>query len=307
MSPRIPLRRPSLAGYDTQPAAEGPIGSSVRGVFLGTSSVLVRDAHTALLVDGFVTRPRLLRLVLGKIAPDRALIDECLTRAGVDALDAVLCAHSHFDHALDAPVVAQKFDAPLVGSESTANIARGYGLPDRLIRSVDGEAELRFGDFVVTLVAGLHSPGDVAPGVVDAPLVPPARAREWRTGEAYSILFRHPRGGVLVHASANHVPGRLDGHRADVVYLGIGTLGRQSAKFRSEYWREVVRATGAHTVIPVHWDDFTRPLRRPLRPLPYPIDDVPAAMGFLLEQGRRDGVRVLVPEPWHAAELLPGD
>ncbi|TQF74227.1 MBL fold metallo-hydrolase [Rhodococcus spelaei] len=306
MSPRIPLRRPSVAGYDTLPAAEGSIGSSVRGTFLGTSSVLIRDARTALLVDGFVTRPGFVRLVLGKIGPDAALIDECLGRAGIDALDAVLCAHSHYDHALDAPVIAQKFDAPVIGSGSTANIARGYGLPDRLIRAVEGEAELRFGDFGVTFVAGLHSPGDVAPGTVDSPLVPPARARQWRTGEAYSIFFRHPRGSVLVHASANHVPGRLDGHHADVVYLGVGTLGRQSARFRSDYWHEVVRATGARTVIPVHWDDFTRPLSRPLRPLPYPVDDLAAAMEFLLEQGRRDGVRVLMPEPWTAVELLSG-
>lgn len=302
--PRLPLTRPALAGYTTTPPADPAGVGGVLGTFFGTSSVLIRDAHTSLLVDGFFTRPGLLRTVLGRIAPDRRVITDSLARAGVDSVAAVICAHSHYDHALDAPVIAQRFGAVLLGSESTANIGRGYGLPEELLRPVGRDDVFEFGDFAVTLVPGKHSPGDVAPGVVDSPLVPPARVRAWKTGEAYSIFVRHPRVSVLVHASANHVPGRLAGHTADVVYLGIGTLGRQTDRFRDEYWNEVVLATGATTVIPVHWDDFSAPLTRPLRPLPYPVDDFGAAMDFLLARGARDRVRVLLPVLWREVDLV---
>ena len=303
---RFPLSRPSMVPYAAWAQSGGGSRSgAVRTTFLGTSTVLVRDANTSLLVDGFFTRPGLLRVALGRIGPDRRTIEACLSRAGIGSLDAVLCAHSHYDHALDSPVVADIFDAPLVGSTSTMNVGRGYGLPERLLRPVrDGET-LVFGDFEVTLVAGRHSPGDVAPGGVDAPLTPPARYRAWRTGECYSIFFRHPAGTVLVQASANYVPGGLDAHRADTVYLSIGRLGRKSDRFRQEYWRHVVRATGASSVLPVHWDDFMRPLDQPLRAMPHFMDDIAAAMDFVVQQCRRDGVTLVLPGPWQ--ERFLGD
>jgi L-ascorbate metabolism protein UlaG (beta-lactamase superfamily) len=48
-----------------------------------------------------------------------------------------------------------------------------------------------------------------------------------------------------------------------VVLLGVAViddLGR--------YLQEVVDAVGARRIVPVHWDDFTRGLDEPLRPLP---------------------------------------
>lgn len=307
---RWPLGRPRMdafAGLVGVPVAEGDGG--VSGMFLGTSSVLLRDGDTALLTDGFFTRPGWLRVGLGRIAPDREVIDACLRRAGIGhagSLAAVICVHSHYDHAMDAPVIAERLGAKLVGSHSSANIGRGHGLPEEALRTVEDGETVRFGDFEVTFVVGVHCPGDLAPGVIDAPLSPPARARAYRTGEAYSVFFRHPLGTVLVHGSAGFVPGRLDGHRADIVYLGIGQLGKQDDDYRRRYWAETVRATGAEVVIPIHWDDFTTPLlTAPLRPFPYFADDVAVSMRFLVEQSRRDGVRLVLPDLWRETTLLP--
>jgi hypothetical protein len=93
--------------------------------FLGTSSVLISDGETSVLSDGFVTRPGMLRVALGKIAPDRSPVGSAIARLRVADLAAVFCAHSHYDHALDAPVWALETGAELVGSHSTANIGRG--------------------------------------------------------------------------------------------------------------------------------------------------------------------------------------
>lgn len=296
---RLPLSRPSMEPYASwaQPAGEARSGV-VRTTFLGTSSVLVRDGRTTLLVDGFFTRPSLLRVAAGRIGPDRRIIDACLSRARVDSLDAVLCAHSHYDHALDSPVIAHAHDAPLIGSESTMNLGRGHGLPERLLLLAGDGETFRFGDFEVTLVHGLHSPGDVAPGGIEAPFAPPARYTAWRSGQSYSIFFKHPSGTLLVHASANHLPGKLAAHSADTVYLSIGTLGRRPDEFRQDYWREVVSATGASAVLPVHWDDFMTPLDRPLRAMPYFMDDLRPAMDFLIRQCGNEGIAFALPGPW---------
>jgi L-ascorbate metabolism protein UlaG (beta-lactamase superfamily) len=299
----FPFSRPSLSGHRAplQPAAGPPGDGALRVTWLGVSTLLLDDGETALLTDGFFTRPGPLRC-LTRIAPDEEVVRDCLERAGVTRLATVICAHSHYDHALDAPLVCRLTGARLVGSESTANLGRGGGLPeDRLITPAAGE-RLTFGAFTVTLLESVHSPGDRFPGTIDRPFTPPARLRAWATGTSYSIHVRHHDRTLLVHASANHITGALAGVEAETVYLGIGALGKQSPEFRDAYWSEVVTATGARRVIPIHWDNFLRPLSRPLVPLPYIADDFASGMDFLLERGEREGVEIALPVAWQRTD-----
>lgn len=302
-----PFARPSLSAYDAlrQPAAPPPAGET-RVTWLGVSTLLVDDGVTPLMIDGFLTRPGLLRVLTAKIAPRPRTIAECLRRAGVSRLAAVICAHSHYDHALDAPAVCAQTGAALVGSQSTANIGRGQGLPEDRILVPGTNIPLTFGTFTATLIESVHSHGDRFPGTVDAPLVPPARPSSWATGSCYSILIGSGDRSLLVHASANYVPGALRGHHADVVYLGVGELGKATDAFRDAYWEEIVVTTGARRVVPVHWDDFFRPLGRPVRPLRYFADDFGATMRFLLDRAAADGVDVAIPVLWQSADPFAG-
>lgn len=95
------------------------------------------------------------------------------------------------------------------------------------------------------------------------------------------MVIEHEGRAIVVQGSAGFVPGALDDVHADVVYPGVGTLGKQPPSCRDSYWKEVVVATGAKRVIAIHWDDFLRPLSDPLRPLPRLVDDVDATMRFL--------------------------
>jgi L-ascorbate metabolism protein UlaG (beta-lactamase superfamily) len=129
---RIKPGRPDLGGYADRfdvPAADGEFGVT----FLGVSSLLLQDGESAVLTDGFFSRPSLLQVGLRRIAPDRARIDAVLARAGLEHLDAVAPVHTHFDHALDSAVVAERTGAVLVGGGSAAMIGRGHRLgEDRL-------------------------------------------------------------------------------------------------------------------------------------------------------------------------------
>ncbi|MER6081334.1 MBL fold metallo-hydrolase [Streptomyces sp. NPDC001833] len=270
------------------------------------STLLLDDGHTALLTDGFFSRPGLLRVRFGKVRPNRARITAALHRAGVRRLDAVFVVHSHYDHALDAPEVAAATGARLIGSASTRNIARGHDFPDeRFQLAVTGEP-LTIGGFEVTPLPARHSPGDLAPGRIDRPLSPPARATDYRTGDCYTLHVRHRGRELIIHASAHSLPDVLDGYRAETVYLGIGALGKQDEDFRNSYWNRLVTRTGARRVVPIHWDDFTRPLDVPLRPFPAFFDDFTTTMEFLTRQAEREGIALALPvlgqraAPWPA-------
>lgn len=266
-----------------------------RLTWLGVSTVLVDDGETALLTDGFFSRPGPLRVLAGRVRPDEARIAAELRAAGIDRLAAVFCVHSHYDHALDAATVARLTGARLYGSGSTRAIALGHGLPaDRFHEVVAGE-QVEVGRVRLTALPAAHTAGDLAPGRIDAPVPLAARARRYRTGECFSLHVRSGERACLVHASTGVVPGALAGHRADVVLLGIALLSRRDEAFRERYWQETVVATGARRVLPIHWDDFTRPLDRRLRPIPRPFDDVPAAMNWLRDRADADGVEYRLP------------
>ena len=227
-------------------------------------------------------------------------IDGCLARLGVQRLDAVLPVHTHYDHALDSAVVAQRTGAALAGGTSAANIGRGQGLPESRIIIAGSKEPMRFGTFDISLIESHHCPPDRFPGTITAPLAPPVRTSAFRCGEAWSTLVHHlPTGKrLLIQGSAGHVPGALTGQRAEVAYLGLGQLGIQPRQYLIDYWTETVRAVGAHTVIGIHWDDFFRPLSKPLRTLPYAVDDLDFSLRVLRELARADGVRLLLPTVW---------
>jgi L-ascorbate metabolism protein UlaG (beta-lactamase superfamily) len=295
---RLKLGRPDIGQYAHRfdvPAATGPLGVT----FLGVASLLLDDGETAVMTDGFFSRPSLAKVALGKVAPDLARIDAVLSRAGVDRLAAVLPVHTHYDHAMDSAVVAERTGADLVGGESTAYVGRGHGLPAERIRVVTPGEPMTYGAFTLTLVESHHCPPDRFPGEITQPVVPPVKASAYKCGEAWSILVEHASGAsALLQGSAGYVAGSLAGGRADVAYLGVGQLGVQGEDYLRTYWAETVEAVGAKRVVLTHWDDFFRPLDRELRALPYLGDDLDVTMRVLDELAARSGVSVHFPTVW---------
>jgi L-ascorbate metabolism protein UlaG (beta-lactamase superfamily) len=304
---RLRLGRPDLARYSDRfnvPAAEPDAPLSV--TWMGVATLLLDDGSSALLTDGYFSRPSLAQVATGKLAPSPARVDGCLARAKVTRLAAVIPVHTHIDHAMDSALVADRTGAQLVGGESAANVGRGYGLPeDRLVVAVSGEP-IALGAYDVTLVESHHCPPDRFPGVITEPVVPPVKVSAYRCGEAWSTLIHHRPSGrrLLIQGSAGFVRGALDGHRADAVYLGVGQLGVQPREYLVDYWTEVVRAVGARRVVLIHWDDFFRPLSKPLRAFPYAADDLDVSIRILDELAAQDGVALHMPtvfqreDPW---------
>ncbi|CAJ1579213.1 MBL fold metallo-hydrolase [[Mycobacterium] wendilense] len=298
---RLKAGRPDLArhaGLFTVPAATAATAPSF--TWLGVSTLLIDDGTTAIMTDGFFSRPGLLRVGLGRIAPSKPRIDGCLARLGVQRLAAVLPVHSHFDHVLDSAVVAERTEALLVGGSSTAQVGRGHGLPTEQILEATPGTPLTVGGFEITLVESEHCPPDRFPGEITAPVRPPVRVSAYRCGQTWSTLLTHRPTGrrCLIQGSAGFRPGALAGRRAEVAYLGLGQLGLQPESYLIDYWHETVRAVGARTVIGIHWDDFFRPLSKPLLALPYAVDDLDVSLRVLGELAAADGVALHLPNVW---------
>ena len=302
-------RRSSLdlyKDYILAPAEEKAAG--LRVTFLGVSTLLFDDGETAILTDGFFSRPSKLRTLFTKIEPDRNLITRHLQRAGIKNLKAVIVLHSHFDHALDAAEVARQTHARLIGSESTRNIGLGHGLQEEEIQVIQDGEVLVYGRFRIRLLPSAHSPLTflsrfqihhvLLNGKIEEPLKPPARWFDYKEGGSYSMLIEHDGKTILVQSSAGFRKGALIGHHADVVVLGIGTRGKLDQGFQQDYWHEVVEAVQPRRIIPIHWDDFSVPLDQPLVPMPRTIDDFDKSMAFLLKQAEGTKIDLKILPAW---------
>jgi L-ascorbate metabolism protein UlaG (beta-lactamase superfamily) len=309
---RTKLGRPNLDAHAARfdvPAAVGDFGVT----FLGVSSLLFDDGESAVMTDGFFSRPRMLKVAFAKVAPDGARIGSALRRLGLDhgnggrRLDAVVAVHSHFDHVMDSATVAERTGAVLIGGESTANVGRGAGLAgDRIYVVTPGE-QVSYGAFTLTFLESRHCPPDRFPGVITEPLVAPAKAAAYKCGEAWSVLVEHTSGRTaLVQGSAGFVPGALDGARAGVAYLSVGQLGVQDEDYIRTYWAQTVRAVGARRVVLIHWDDFFRPLDQPLRALPFAVDDLAVTMRVLAELADDQQVALHLPTIWRLEDPWMG-
>jgi L-ascorbate metabolism protein UlaG (beta-lactamase superfamily) len=302
---RLKLGRPELgdfARYFDVPSAEQDAPLTI--LWAGVTTLLIDDGESALMTDGFFSRPNLLAVGLRPLSPSEPRIDGCLARMGVDRLEAVLPVHTHYDHAMDSAVVAERTGARVVGGTSAAQVARGHGLPDERVVVVTPGEPITLGPYDITLIEGEHCPPDRFPGVISEPVVPPANVSTYKCGEAWSTIVHHLPSDrrLLIVGSAGFVPGALSGRRAEVAYLGVGQLGLQRERYLVDYWSETVRTVGARRVVLVHWDDFFRPLHKPLRALPYAGDDLDVSMRVLSRLAEEDDVAMHLPTVWQRAD-----
>jgi L-ascorbate metabolism protein UlaG (beta-lactamase superfamily) len=121
--------------------------------YLGSSNHEIAYRSTVLLLNAHYART----------PPARAL---GFTRDDVKKVDALLIGHGHGDHMSDAPYVAMKTGAPLVGAPITTTQAQKMGLADTQLITVTGRGGevKKFKDITVEPMLGRHGDGDADVG-----------------------------------------------------------------------------------------------------------------------------------------------
>src|SRR5713226_8247608 len=198
--------------------------------YLGAAGWEITDGTTSILIDPYLSRingpapPGGHSLAgdtrraygWGDVAsPDVAAIDAHIQRA-----DFVLVTHTHYDHILDVPHIALKSRAAVIGTESTENVMRAYGVPEEQLITVRGGEDYEFGTFSLKVVPSIHSALDhkryfssaKTPEGLKAPLT---LAQIHPEGGTLAYLIRFHGHQILAFGGMNYIEREIEGLEPD--------------------------------------------------------------------------------------------
>jgi L-ascorbate metabolism protein UlaG (beta-lactamase superfamily) len=239
--------------------------------YLGAAGWVISDGTTTILIDPYLSRingppppgghsmPGDTRPTYGwgdVATPDVAAIDSHIQRA-----DFVLVTHTHYDHVLDVPHIALKTGAAVIGTESTENVMRAYGVPEEHLLTVRGGEDYQFSAFSLKVIPSIHSPLDhkryfssaTAPALRKAPLTLEQIHPE---GGTLAYLIRFHGHQILAFGGMNYIEREIAGLEPDVVLIGAGASRKEIYDYSGRLMRDLHYPA---FVLPTHWDNFLVP------------------------------------------------
>ena len=242
-----------------QLAWRGALPPGLELTWIGTAGFRLAYQGTVVWIDPYVTRLPMSALVLRHVVRASAhSIDQWVDRA-----DAVLVGHTHFDHALDVPAIAQRFGCKVYGSQSLRNLMGLHGVAEQAV-VVEPKRDYEVGPFRFHFVPSLHSKlqlglrvpysGELTCEHVDE-LVPQA----YKCGQVWGLAIEVAGVRLYHQGSADILEEEVIDRGVDFFLCGIS--GR---RFTPHYLERAVRALDPKAIIATHYDDFFRTLDVPL-------------------------------------------
>jgi L-ascorbate metabolism protein UlaG (beta-lactamase superfamily) len=176
-------------------------------------------------------------------------------------INAILITHGHIDHLFDAPTIARKTGARLMGSPTSILLANAAGFPrSRSIPVLPG-AKRSIGSARVTVLPASHdrvfSCFEPFPGILLNMPSAPTRASQWICGEPLAFLVEI--GGKRIYIDSGGTSAMLPPTRIGPVDLAIVGVALADSRARLAPTLERLRP---RIFLPSHQDDFFQPLDR---------------------------------------------
>lgn len=224
----------------------------------GAAGIEITRDHQTVLIDPYHSRLGKGDAFFKPLVPRSRRIEKYLEKLPGD-LSAVIVGHTHFDHALDIPWIAERFKGPVVGSESLETLMALHGMPGRVTIPEPGEAIDLPGQTTAHMIPSAH--GLVAfgrvpyAGDIDPNARPPMRAGQYRHGKVYMSKVKVGKTTFIHAGSANFLESKLNGHRCDVLFMCVPGWRKVP-----EYCVRIPEILKPDVIIPFHFDDFSAPM-----------------------------------------------
>ncbi|MCC5848663.1 MAG: hypothetical protein JJU29_11255 [Verrucomicrobia bacterium] len=280
-------------------------------IWFGNVNLWITDGEDSLLNEGWVSRFSVWNLLRG-IHPKEDSLTNAISRLPqpLETLRAVLVSHTHYDHVLDAPnwatheaITNDPKKIPLLGPPNLERVVKAYTPQPKVIltdpatdhTTFHGEPATgySFGKFSVRPIPIHHSEGQsrikrmvkkLSTGEVpeDFKLPTPGSRLKMDHTLAYHVTHAGTGKRILIYGSAGlPIQSLTEDDHADVLYLSLANFADAGEGHMWNMLSKVILASGATTLVPVHWDDlFQEPGDDPQFMGRF-ISNIPKALQFL--------------------------
>lgn len=235
----------------------------------GCAGVEITWEGKTLLIDPYHTRLSKWKILFGRHKPDTSALQRYLEELPGE-LSTIVVGHTHLDHAMDVPALAQWCRGPVVGSQSLKNLAAISGMDGEVTATWGRKKIDLFEGASVTMIPSVHGTVFMGrapfPGEIDPALTPPLKASQYRMGDMF-IPKLEMGGMTFLHVGSANVPDEeLAGHECDVLLVCVAGWRKTPL-----YIKRLVDLVQPKVIIPIHFDDISRPIRQGgyYRPLPF--------------------------------------
>jgi L-ascorbate metabolism protein UlaG (beta-lactamase superfamily) len=268
----------SFRGANLQP--ENTVGKGKKKMvnvrWTGAAGLEFTHSDRVILIDPYLSRPGKIEVFFKHVRPKDDVVKRYV-QGLKGKLSAIIVGHTHFDHALDIPVLAKHFDGLLVGSSSLETLMAMHGMPGRVTVCKGRERVELSGGAAVTMITSIH--GLVALGRIPYPgeIKPtgrlPLKSSEYQHGTVFMTKLELD-GKVFMHVgSANFVESELDGHSCDVLFMCVPGWKKVPG-----YTSRLLQIVKPKLIVPFHYDDFSAPISPNVKVRTLPLQDM---AGFL--------------------------
>ena len=282
-----------------------PASAEVSVRWLGVAGFTLSAGETTIAHDPFLSRPGTLSTLFQLYVPDETVLGRLIGPESpapeLAHATLYLVGHSHYDHLGDVPWLAARTQGRVLGSATTAAIARGYGLaPDETIVAGPGAA-IEEGAFEVRVFKSRHAKvlfGRVPfEGELTEPPEAPIHAFSFVLGDARGYLVSERATGtrVVLLSSAGYDAAALAGIAKE--FAPVDLLLAAAGGREPDYAHQLVATLRPRLVVPHHFDDFSVPLDDPAAGAVRDEEDLAAFEAELRAAAAAEGVTLEIRRP----------
>ncbi len=217
--------------------------------WLGVGGVQLRYGKKILLVDPFLTRPSLREVIFHRLESNLDLLRDEIPRA-----DAIFITHAHYDHLMDAPAIVKQTGAAVYGSNNVVKLLLAAGLPAAKCVLIQNGDCFDLDPFQVEVIEGKHiSFPFFTPKPLPQTVNAPQRVWDYQMDACFSFSILLAETSILIWHSMEAkgaVPAQVLLVDVEMPFSTVELL---------------LQIVNPRIVIPIHWDDFFRPLSMPLK------------------------------------------
>ncbi|MCD4744605.1 MAG: MBL fold metallo-hydrolase [Desulfobacteraceae bacterium] len=247
------------------------------------------------LIDPYLSRLGKFQMFFQRVSANTDVIEEYLENLPSKP-SGIVISHTHADHALDIPFIAQNSKCQIVGSKSLDSLLKMHGLLNRVIvcESDNGHEPIELGDNVsVVMIPSVHGKaifGRVPfPGEIDPNETLPMKASGYRHGAVFISKIKIDDITFMHLGSADYIESQLDGHTCDVLFICVPDW-----KKKSGYTSRLIDIVQPEVIVLFHFDDFSRVISKTGRTPILPFQDISGFIGEIKKHTPK--VKIILPE-----------